>query len=521
MPRAGCRNLRRLGKDTKGNVVILFAVSLIPILLGIGLAVDFGRALLVHERMNNAVDSAALAIGSWSGLSQDELKTKAQEFFDANYSAASLGTPGKLSVGFSGNDVKISVSGTVPTTFMKLANVNSVDVGSSTIVRKKERNIELVLVLDTTGSMAYSLGSTSKISALRSAAKKMVSTLFDGGSTSSTVKIGVVPFAAAVNIGSDKVDSGWLDTHTYSASNASADPIPFEDLDKTTGISPLNLYSSGTNGLDNRQWAGCVRERGDPYTLTDDPPDTGTPATLWAAYFAPDESDSSWGVANNYLNDGSYSGADCVKGSSTNDKRQCYTGKYQGKNVYSTSKGPDFNCPPTSILAMTNSQSDIDTAIDALTPKGSTVIPAGLLWGWRAISPTPPFTEGAAYDNDKYVKAIVLLTDGENSVGGGSNGFNESYYNAFGYAKKGHLGSTTGSDADATLDSYTLTVCNNIKAKGIQIYTIGLGVTSASQTLLQSCASDPSMFYNSPSADQLASIFGDIAKGLSDLRVAQ
>jgi hypothetical protein len=29
------------------------------------------------------------------------------------------------------------------------------------------------------------------------------------------------------------------------------------------------------------------------------------------------------------------------------------------------------------------------------------------------------------------------------------------------------------------------------------------------------------MFHNSPSSDQLASIFGDIAKNLSDLRVAQ
>jgi Flp pilus assembly protein TadG len=516
------RTWRRLAKDAKGNVVVLFALSLIPILLGIGVAVDFGRALLVRERMDSALDAAALAIGSWSGLSQDELKTKAQQFFDANYSAADLGTVGKISVGFSGDDIKITVAGTVPTTFMKLANVNSVDVGSSTIVRKKERKIELVLVLDTTGSMAFSLGSTTKISALKSAAKKMVSTLFEGSSTSSNVKIGVVPFAAAVNIGSDKADSGWLDTNTYSASNASADPIPFEDLDKTTGISPLNLYSSSSTGLSNRNWAGCVRERGSPYTLTDDPPDAGTPATLWAPYFAPDEPDSSWSYfANNYLSDDSYTGAACVKGSSSNDQRQCYTGKYKGKSVYGTSTGPDFNCPSTAILAMTNSLSDIDDAIDALTPKGSTVIPAGLLWGWRVISPTPPFTEGASYDDDNYVKAIVLLTDGENDVGGGKNGFDESYYNAFGYAKNGHLGSTSGSDAEATLDSYTTTVCNNIKAQGIQIYTIGLGVTSASQSLLQSCATTPSMFYNSPSADQLASIFGDIAQGLNDLRVAQ
>jgi hypothetical protein len=140
--------------------------------------------------MNNALDAAALAIGSWPGLSQDQLKAKAQQFFDANYSAADLGTVGKLDVNFSGDDIKITVSGTVPTTFMKLANVNSVDLGASTVVKKRERKIELVLVLDTTGSMAYSLGSTSKISALKSAAKKMVSTLFKGNSTSSDVKVG-------------------------------------------------------------------------------------------------------------------------------------------------------------------------------------------------------------------------------------------------------------------------------------------------------------------------------------------
>jgi hypothetical protein len=49
--------------------------------------------------MNNALDAAALAIGSWSGLSQDQLTAKAQQFFDANYSAADLGSFGKINVG--------------------------------------------------------------------------------------------------------------------------------------------------------------------------------------------------------------------------------------------------------------------------------------------------------------------------------------------------------------------------------------------------------------------------------------
>ena len=55
----------------------------------------------------------------------------------------------------------------------------------------------------------------------------------------------------------------------------------------------------------------------------------------------------------------------------------------------------------------------------------------------------------------------------------------------------------------------------------IQLYTIGFQVTSASKTLLKSCASKPDMFYNSPTNEQLAGIFQDIAQGLSELRIAQ
>ena len=74
-------------RDARGNVALLFAFSLIPLLIGVGVAMDYGRALIVRERMADAADAAALAIGSWPGLTQDELKIKAQQFFDANLPA--------------------------------------------------------------------------------------------------------------------------------------------------------------------------------------------------------------------------------------------------------------------------------------------------------------------------------------------------------------------------------------------------------------------------------------------------
>ena len=502
--------LRSFACDAKGNVALLFAFSLIPLLLGVGVAVDYGRALIVRERMADAADAAGLAIGSWPGLTEAELTTKAQQFFDANYPPDAIGTVGKLNVNFVGDEaIIVTVSGVVPTTFMQLANIGTVDVGASTTINKKERNIELVLVLDTTGSMA----SSGKMAAMQSAAKKMVQDLFQNKSTSDTLKIGVVPFSGAVNIGTD--NSGWLDKATYP--NMSA--IAKEDFNYANGESALKFYDPPK--ITNRTWPGCVRERGGSFELTDDPPGSSA-ASNWAPYFAPDEPDTG-NYCNNYADD---------KTTGSGDKRQRYTPKYNNLTVQggtacaSMPKGPDFNCPPRAITPMTNIQGQVVSAIEELQPKGYTVIPAGLLWGWRAISPTVPFTEGAAYNDEKWVKAIVLLTDGQNEVNGGSNGHNESVYNAFGYAaccgSSGHLGSANGSQAESTLNSKTATVCSAIKAKGILLYTIGFQLSSSTtQNLLKNCATKPDMYYNSPSNEQLAGVFQDIAQGLSELRIAQ
>jgi Flp pilus assembly protein TadG len=491
-------------RNTRANVAVLFGLAIIPIVLGVGVAIDYGRALIVRERMASAADAAALAIGSWTGLTEAELKTKAQQYFNANYPSNSLGTVGTLNVRFQGDNVLVDVSGSVPTTFMRLANINSVDVGSSAVISKKERNIELALVLDTTGSM----GQGGKMSALQSAAKTMVKDLFAGQATSDTLKIAVVPFAAAVNVGSDKKDESWIDKNAKSQ-------IAYEDF--KSGVKVFDLY----NNLKNRSWQGCVREReGTDYELTDATPDASTPASLFAPYFAPDEPDSNIGsYANSYISDG-----DCGQSKSKNrtaDRCQRYTGKYANANA-SSGKGPEYNCPPSAITDLTNKQSDVTSAIDNLQPAGSTVIPAGLLWGWRVLSPTAPFTVAKPYDDEKWVKAIVLLTDGQNDVGGGSNGHDKSYYNAFGFAAEGHLGNTNGNNAESTLESKMSTVCTAIKAKGILVYTIGFQVTdSTTKNLLKNCATQSDMYYNSPSNSQLASIFKDIAQGLSDLRIAE
>ena len=489
--------LGRFTRDRKGSVILTFAFAFPIALVVIGMAIDYARGLAARQSLASAIDAAALAVGSSVNMSETQLEAQAQSYFDANK------TPGQsavISVAATDEKVTISATGSVDTTFLRLIHVNKIDVAAATEVTRRQRNIELIMALDNTGSMSWN----GKLTALKTAATQLVTTLFGEEETSDDLKIGLVPFAAAVNIGSGNLNSGWIDVNAQSS-------IAAEDF--APGSNPLTLYGDITN----RSWNGCVRARPAPYDTSDTVPTLATPDTLWVPYFAPDEPDFSW-YANRYAPDDGYSGEYYDY-----DARQRYAAKYDSYAIPSwEDDGPDFNCWTPTVTPLTNVKASVIAAIDAMTASGSTVIPGGLSWGWRLISPSAPFTEGAAYDDEDTIKVIVLLTDGQNSVGGGLGNHNNSYYSAYGYAQSGHLGATSGSQAEDTLDAKTATLCQNIKDEDIRVYTITFQLSDGpTQDLMRNCATNTSMYYNSPSNEELETVFDDIAKGLSELRISK
>ena len=179
-----------------------------------------------------------------------------------------------------------------------------------------------------------------------------------------------------------------------------------------------------------------------------------------------------------------------------------------------------------------------------MTANGATVIPAGLMWGWHLLSPNGPFGDGVAYTDTKTIKAIILVTDGENDVQlGGSttptNGFNKSIYNAYGYGSGPHLNllslpaSLVGvqEQSNYNIDQKEIQLCNNIKSvtdaygnQGrIKIYTIGFGssINSNALTLLSQCASSSSNYFYNPTSESLIATFQNIAVGLNKLRISR
>jgi Flp pilus assembly protein TadG len=535
----------RLRRDERGAVLPIFTVAMLSMLLVTAVAVDFGSALVVKQKLISAADAAALAVGSDPQLSEADANAKAEAFIRAHYPDTDFGNLTSFTVNADKQQVDVTVTASVPTTFLQVANINTIDVTVHSQALRQQRDVEVVMVLDNTGSMADCSGwhCTAKIDQLKAAANKLVDTLFGNDTISEHVKIGLVPFSAAVNVGTDKLGQGWID-------EAGASHLQTEDIDLPANKTLLSLFGDITNV----SWAGCVRARitsgGTDLDLTDSPPGTGD--SLWVPYFAPDEPGDGGGPGNytssrnsayyynDYINDTNLACSNCSDAERAR-RAQRNASKYVGKTISSSNLnhdprlGPNFNCVPQRIQPLTNVKGTITSAIAGMAASGSTVIPAGLSWGWKVVSPGVPFTEGVDYTDQRVAKAIILLTDGRNQVEG-DIGHNHSFYSAYGYAAEGHLGNTDGSQTRTILDQKTTALCNAIKAnqdddpddQDIYIYTITFDVDDAStRTMMENCATPPdacpgeACYFNSPNSAQLEDAFESIALGLNKLRLAK
>jgi Flp pilus assembly protein TadG len=144
----------------KGATGILFAVLLIPLILAIGVAVDFARVYLDSRTLQGAADSAALAGASaYTDGDMDQKATGvAASYFARGVTALpsnrNVSTPGivtSASASCSAGGayaVTVSASATVPTTFMALV-VQSVPIS----VTATAKNPMAVLTFDVSGEI--------------------------------------------------------------------------------------------------------------------------------------------------------------------------------------------------------------------------------------------------------------------------------------------------------------------------------------------------------------------------------
>ena len=350
-----------------GNIAVTFALAAVPLIGGVGTAVDLVKASKARTALQTAADAAALAAGATTTDSAiiTELVTN-YVHMNGGDSAVDQLTAVKSEVDSDGV-LTVELEGDVETAFMRVLGIStlSLDVVSKVQIGSSGP-LELALALDITGSMRDDMDD------LKQGAKDLTNLLFDRAN-GSNVKVGIVPYVGAVNIGTDAGQMAWMDTtgaaewngDTFEGrwfayepgcvydSNPGPDPgdgtggsdrsssidgwlNKFADVARgLLGIStahaadesmipdPFTLGSSGCHianpydlnyfdlfdQIPNAEWKGCVEARAEPYDVDDTVPDTGSPDTLWVPYFWPDEPDAGdpnvdySGYPNNYLPD--------------------------------------------------------------------------------------------------------------------------------------------------------------------------------------------------------------------------
>lgn len=153
------RHLSRFGRHERGNVLMIFAFALIPLLGVVGVAIDYGRASQLRTQLNAAADAAALSATSNTAILKpaDQARADAEKLFDDNATALGASVAQrKVTVTENGltRTVAVSYTASYTTSLLPVLGFGSVDVGNSvTATGSRAPYIDFYLLLDNTPSM--------------------------------------------------------------------------------------------------------------------------------------------------------------------------------------------------------------------------------------------------------------------------------------------------------------------------------------------------------------------------------
>jgi Flp pilus assembly protein TadG len=195
--------------DRSGNFAVIFALTSIPIVMAVGLAVDYTRMLAVKSDMQNALDAALLSTAK--DIAQDKIKPgdaqrAVTNFFEANLNANRIDVASVHLVNFKFDPKTIKISADVDTDLPLMFPVFGIGptatVSTSATASYIERKVEVSMVLDVTGSMDRRIKSTGskKIDDLKKATNVAIDAFLD--SNAGNTRVAIVPYSTGVNSGS-------------------------------------------------------------------------------------------------------------------------------------------------------------------------------------------------------------------------------------------------------------------------------------------------------------------------------
>lgn len=460
--KTGQRNFKR---NEAGNVAMIAALTIIPIVAIAGFAVDFQVTTTQKARVQQAVDSAVLAATKSQQDGKDQAYTtkEANDYFagilnQSNNSGLTC-TPITLVYIEDTEEMEGTVSCSQKTTLSQVAGFQKLDFKVSSAATYGIGKLEIAFVFDVSGSM----GSYSRMDNLKVAAREAVDTLLplEGYSGDpEDVRLAMVSYDTMVNAGPYFKAVTNVDperTYTYYG----------YIYEQTTC---RRYRNNGSCREWNYDWEGpyyrsytinstCVWEREGSQRYTDAGPGHNQWLTPVTATF-----------------------------DAYNDR-------------WTTDNGTNPWCNTNTPVPLTYNRTKLLDFIDDMTPRSNTAGHIGQAWGWYLVSPEwnnvwPAGSKALPYDEPDATKVVIMMSDGEyNQVRPGS----------------GNPNSPTQARA----------VCDQMKAKEVVIYTVGFNAPTNGQAVLDYCATNPAFAYRPTNGQELTEAYKSIARSISDLRISR
>ncbi len=354
-----CRSAAAFVAADRGNIAVIFAITMVPMMGFIGAAVDYSRAVNARTAMQTALDTAALMISKdASTLTAAQITTKAQGYFNALYThseVSNISVSATYTASTGGNPAQVLMTGSakMPTNFMKIAGYPTLDLGVSSTTKWGSTKMRVAMALDNTGSMANS----GKMTALQSAAKDLIDKLMATASANGDVYISIVPFANVVNIGTSFKSQVYMDWSSWAEEGS----IEEGWTCSLTNNSRQSKMICGTLANNINNWNGCVMDRTQPYDVQSDAP-------------------SLLGILGTYL--------------PADQSSYC----------------------PTQVVPLSYNVTTLKNTINAMSPSGGTNQPVGLFWAWMTLLLQNPFNAPSKTVGVTYSDVIILMSDGLNTM---------------------------------------------------------------------------------------------------------
>ena len=459
------RTDRAFQADTGGNIALVTAFTLSVLLLAIGAAFDFSRAMQRSNDIQNIVDSAVLAGASMRGKTEGEVEQQVLDIINGyNTEAWDL----DIDVNVDGERIYVRVGNAPQSMFGSLTGRESVPIVVETgSPRAQDTPVHLALVLDTTDSMAEG----GNLPAMQAAALELIGAAED---MPNGTRVSIVPFGNYVNIGTDWPGNPvWLDRGKDGDTEMKCGPSKITitpPVCTVTGTETYTIYHDGLNmGVGTRDTQDCTDG------VYEDGPEVCNPVT--------------------------YTWNGCM-GSRTDGYAE--TADYQG---HTFPAALNRNCG-SELLPLGNNWNAMRDTVNTLTTSGSTYLPSGLSWGWRTLSPRRPYPQANNFNGPRLNRAMLFMTDGLNTkaIGGTDPSGNVTLHES-------------GDGARGLL--MTDTVCENIKQDGIELFVVAYRVPGQTDTVqsLANCATSAQHFFTPDNASELKESFMDVAQMLDSTRL--